>query len=87
MGKYLDHKLQDLNTHPLVGNIRGMGLMRGIEFVEDKKTRKTLDPKHAFSARVAAECMKHGMFIEYSGGCDRGQSGDMIMFGPPYYYQ
>jgi adenosylmethionine-8-amino-7-oxononanoate aminotransferase len=84
MGKYLDHKLQDLNTHPLVGNIRGMGLMRGIEFVEDKKTRETLDPKYAFSARVAAECMKRGMFIEYSGGCDRGQSGDMIMFGPPF---
>jgi len=58
--------------------------MRGIEFVEDKKIRKTLDPKYAFSARVAAECMKRGMFIEYSGGCDRGQSGDMIMFGPPF---
>ncbi|RLC21697.1 MAG: aspartate aminotransferase family protein [Deltaproteobacteria bacterium] len=84
MGKYLDHKLEDLKNHPLVGNIRGMGLMRGVEFVEDKKTRKTLDPKYAFSARVAAECMKHGMFIEYSGGCDRGQSGDMIMFGPPF---
>ena len=58
--------------------------MRGIEFVEDKKTRKTLDPKYAFSARVSAECMKQGMFIEYSGGCDRGQSGDMVMFGPPF---
>lgn len=84
MGKYLDHKLQELSTHPLVGDIRGIGLMRGIEFVEDKKTRKTLDPKYAFSARLSAECLKMGMFIEYSGGCDRGQSGDMIMFGPPF---
>ncbi|MBT3388220.1 MAG: aminotransferase class III-fold pyridoxal phosphate-dependent enzyme, partial [Desulfobacula sp.] len=84
MGKYLDHKLQDLRVHPLVGDIRGLGLMRGIEFVEDKKTKKTLDSKYAFSARVSAECMKQGMFIEYSGGCNRGQSGDMIMFGPPF---
>jgi len=84
MGEYLDHKLQDLRAHPLVGDIRGLGLMRGIEFVEDKKTKKTLDPKYAFSARVSAECMKQGMFIEYSGGCNRGQSGDMVMFGPPF---
>ncbi len=83
-GHYLDHKLQELSDHPLVGDIRGKGLMRGIEFVKDKKTRKTFDPKHAFSARVAAECMKQGMFIEYSGGCNRGQSGDMVMFGPPF---
>jgi adenosylmethionine-8-amino-7-oxononanoate aminotransferase len=84
MGVYLDHQLQTLKSHPLVGDIRGIGLMRGIEFVEDKKTRKTLDSKYAFSARLAAECLKQGMFIEYSGGCDRGQSGDMIMFGPPF---
>jgi len=84
MGSYLDHKLSQLKSHPLVGNIRGMGLMRGIEFVKDKNTRETLDPKYAFSARLAAECMKQGMFIEYSGGCNRGQSGDMMMFGPPF---
>jgi len=84
MGEYLDHKLQTLRSHPMVGDIRGKGLMRGIEFVENKDTRKTLDPKYAFSARVAAECLNRGMFIEYSGGCDRGQSGDMVMFGPPF---
>ncbi|WP_300457190.1 aminotransferase class III-fold pyridoxal phosphate-dependent enzyme [Desulfobacula sp.] len=84
MGMYLDHKLQTLKSHPLVGDIRGIGLMRGIEFVEDKKTRKPLDSTYAFSARLSAECLKQGMFIEYSGGCNRGQSGDMIMFGPPF---
>ena len=84
MGDYLDHRLQELYFHPLVGNIRGMGLMRGVEFVEDKTTRKPLNPAYGFSARLAAECMKRGMFIEYASGCDRGQSGDMIMFGPPF---
>ncbi len=84
MGDYLDHKLQELSSHPMVGDIRGIGLMRGIEFVEDKETRKPFDPKHAFSARLAAECLKRGMFIEYASGCNRGQSGDMIMFGPPF---
>jgi adenosylmethionine-8-amino-7-oxononanoate aminotransferase len=84
MGKYLEQKLNDLYAFPMVGDIRGMGLMRGVEFVADRKTKKTIDPKSAFSARLAAECLKRGMFIEYSGGCDRGQSGDMIMFGPPF---
>lgn len=84
MGKYLEQKLNDLYAFPMVGDIRGMGLMRGVEFVADRKTKKTIDPKSAFSARLSAECLKRGMFIEYSGGCDRGQSGDMIMFGPPF---
>lgn len=84
MGEYLDHRLRDLQSHPLVGDIRGIGLMRGIEFVKDKETRAPIDPKYAFSARVSAECLKRGMFIEYSSGCNRGQSGDMVMFGPPF---
>ena len=84
MGQYLGQKLERFYDHPLVGDIRGMGLMRGIEFVADRDTRKTLDPRKAFSARVSAECLKQGMFIEYSAGCDRGQSGDMVMFGPPF---
>lgn len=84
MGDYLDHRLKSLSSHAMVGDIRGIGLMRGIEFVKDRQTRTSLDPGYAFSARLSAECLKRGMFIEYAAGCNRGQSGDMIMFGPPF---
>lgn len=84
MGCYLAKRLKRLQAHPLVGDIRGMGLMQGVEFVADRETRQSLDPKLAFSARLSAACLEKGMFIEYSGGCNRGQAGDMVMFGPPF---
>lgn len=84
MGDYLKTKLESLNSHPHVGDVRGKGLMVGIEFVKDKETKQPFEPSKKFSVQVAQECLKRGMFIEYSGGCDRGQTGDMIMFGPPF---
>ena len=84
MGDYLKTKLESLKSHPHVGDVRGKGLMVGIEFVKDKETKQPFEPATNFSVQVAQECLKRGMFIEYSGGCDRGQTGDMIMFGPPF---
>jgi adenosylmethionine-8-amino-7-oxononanoate aminotransferase len=84
MGKYLAHKLEELRSHPTVGDIRGKGLMRGIEFVKDKETKEPLDPQLRFWSQLAHEALNQGLFIEASGGCERGQGGDMMMFGPPF---
>jgi len=84
MGDYLGAKLEDLRSHPTVGDVRGMGLMRGIEFVKDKQTKEPLDPERRFWVELGREALRRGMFIESSGGCDRGQAGDMMMFGPPF---
>jgi len=84
IGEYLARGLEDLRSHPTVGDIRGKGLMRGIEFVKDKKTKEPIDPKTMFFSQLAHEALNQGMFIEASGGCDRGQAGDMMMFGPPF---
>ena len=84
MGEYLAQKLEELRSHPTVGDIRGKGLMRGIEFVKDKKTKEPLDPRLRFWSQLAHESLKQGLFIEASGGCERGQGGDMVMFGPPF---
>jgi adenosylmethionine-8-amino-7-oxononanoate aminotransferase len=84
MGEHLKTKLESLKSHRHVGDVRGKGLMVGIEFVKDKETKQPFEPATNFSVQVAQECLKRGMFIEYSGGCDRGQAGDMIMLGPPF---
>jgi len=84
MGKYLAHQLAELESHPTVGDIRGKGLMRGIEFVKDKETKEPLDPQLRFWSQLAHEALNQGLFIEASGGCERGQGGDMMMFGPPF---
>jgi adenosylmethionine-8-amino-7-oxononanoate aminotransferase len=84
MGEYLAGKLEGLRAHPTVGDIRGKGLMRGIEFVKDKGTKEPLDPQFMFYLKLAHAALERGLFIESSGGCDRGRAGDMMMFGPPF---
>lgn len=87
MGSYLAQRLEGLKEHPTVGDVRGKGLMQGIEFVKDKETREPLDPALEFHQRLVQEALDRGLFVESSGGCDRGRVGDMVMFEPPYCYQ
>jgi adenosylmethionine-8-amino-7-oxononanoate aminotransferase len=84
MGQVLESRLQALAAHPTVGDLRGIGLMRGIEFVKDKATKETLDPRMHFSHQLFDEALKRGVVVQPSSGCNRGQSGDMIMLGPPF---
>lgn len=84
MGDYLAQKLNGLRSHPIVGDVRGEGLMRGIEFVKDKETREPLDPAEKFWMKLHAQTRSRGLVIESSGGCERGQAGDMAMLGPAF---
>jgi adenosylmethionine-8-amino-7-oxononanoate aminotransferase len=84
MGACLAAKLESLKSHPTVGDIRGRGLQCGIEFVKNKETRETLEPQIHFSQQIQDEALRRGVHIESSFGCDRGQAGDTIIFGPPF---
>jgi len=84
MGEYLIQRLKELRSHPTVGDIRGKGLMIGLEFVKDQETKEILDPGLKYYSQVALEALKQGMFLEAGGGCERGRGGDMLMFGPPF---
>jgi adenosylmethionine-8-amino-7-oxononanoate aminotransferase len=84
MGRYLARKLETLKAHPTVGDIRGRGLQLGVEFVKDQETRESLDPQLQFYQKIQDEALRRGVHIESSGGCNRGQAGDLIVFGPPF---
>jgi adenosylmethionine-8-amino-7-oxononanoate aminotransferase len=84
MGDYLAEKLEGLRSHPIVGDIRGDGLMRGVEFVNNKETKEPLDPAIKFWVLLHQEAQKKGLVLETSGGCERGQAGDMMMLGPAF---
>ena len=83
-GVYMGERLRGLMDHPSVGDVRGMGLMWGLEFVEDKETRATFDPEvHYIMKKVYQAARERGLLFLPTGGCDRGRAGDMALFGPP----
>jgi adenosylmethionine-8-amino-7-oxononanoate aminotransferase len=58
--------------------------MRGVEFVKDRETKEPLDPALMFWIDLHMQAQSKGLVIESSGGCERGQAGDMMMIGPSF---
>ncbi len=76
VGKPWLRELQDaLADHPCVGEVRGLGLMIGIELVQDKKT---LTPAPRLAARVVTESLKKRLIV-LSGGVRR----NVLTLTPP----
>jgi 4-aminobutyrate--pyruvate transaminase len=59
--------LASLAEHPLVGDVRGCGLIAGIEVVADKKTREMFPASVALPARLEANALKHGLILRHVG--------------------
>lgn len=85
MGDALDMALRDrLAQHPHVGDIRGRGLFRGIELVENRETKAPFDPGRRLHARVKAAAMDAGLVCYPMGGTVDGRRGDHILLAPPF---
>jgi L-2,4-diaminobutyrate transaminase len=62
VGAYLQKSLREaFADHPLVGEVRGTGLMAGVELVEDKETKKPHDPSLAVARRLHELLMEEGL--------------------------
>jgi adenosylmethionine-8-amino-7-oxononanoate aminotransferase len=85
MGELLEKKLRNaLGDHPHVGDIRGRGLFRGIELVEDRASKKPFDPKLRMHARVKRKAMQAGLMCYPMGGTIDGVHGDHLLLAPPF---
>jgi adenosylmethionine-8-amino-7-oxononanoate aminotransferase len=82
-------RLRDLATaalasHPAVGEIRGRGLMVGVELVADRETRAPF-PRSARVAEAVVRGARDRGVLLYSGtGNANGVDGDTILLGPPF---
>ena len=66
MGAYLSDGLKDLmKRHDCIGDVRGRGLLQGIEFVTDKRSRKAAPE---IAQEVSKRCIVDGLFIGAPGG-------------------
>lgn len=64
---YLEEALRSLADHPLIGDVRSVGLIAGVELVESKATRQSFDPKLQVGAVVANRAMEHGLIVRTIG--------------------
>ncbi len=82
-GAELGELLKGMLDIPIVGDVRGMGLMWGIELVEDKESRKPFAPSLKAANLVTAECMERGLIIYPGSGQINGVEGDQFLIAPP----
>ena len=82
-GAYLRGKLEGLMAkHECIGDIRGAGLMLGIELVADRETKSTYPATFPPTEQMRIIGLKHGLMI-YSRRTANGANGDWIMIAPP----
>lgn len=85
MGALLDDALhQRFGNHPHVGDIRGRGLFRGLEFVADRGTRTPFDPGKGLWGRIKAHALEAGLICYPGGGTADGINGDHVLLAPPF---
>ncbi len=81
MGRRLRQRLSALESHPNVAEIRGRGLLLGIELVKDRATLEPFPHEARLTNKVVAAGLALGTFF-YPGGCDPAR--DVITLGPPF---
>jgi hypothetical protein len=84
MGEKALHRLDALRAHPHVGDVRGRGLMIGVELVADKARRRPFPRAEARAEAVGAEAFRRGLVTYPGGGGASGADGDIIMLAPPF---
>jgi adenosylmethionine-8-amino-7-oxononanoate aminotransferase len=81
--KQLRLALDQLLDLPAVGDVRGIGLLLGVEFVADKKTRSPFAPEKNFAGRVGQAALQRGLLVYPMQGSVDGISGDHLLIAPP----
>jgi adenosylmethionine-8-amino-7-oxononanoate aminotransferase len=84
MGRVLHERLAPLTRLPHVGDVRGRGLLAGIEFVEDKASRAPLSRSLRFAERFAEAALAAGITVWPNVGHADGTNGDAALIAPPF---
>jgi len=76
MGAYLKNKLEEgLGKHGIVGEIRGKGLLLGVELVKNPETKEAFGPKEKIGVKIGKQALKNGLVIRFDP--------DWVSLAPP----
>lgn len=85
MGSKLDAALKDaFGQHANVGDIRGRGLFRGLEIVEDRGTKSPFAPARSINKALKKAAFEAGLICYPMGGTVDGVQGDHVLLAPPF---
>jgi adenosylmethionine-8-amino-7-oxononanoate aminotransferase len=76
-GAYLQQSLHTLRSHEIVGDVRGLGLIGGVELVRDRATKESFDASAGAARRVAIAALEQGVIV-------RALPGDVLAMSPPF---
>ena len=83
-GRELFAALEPLKAHRHVGDVRGLGLLAGIEFVKDQATRAPFPREANIAGKIFQAAMEQGALTYPTQGCVDGVNGDHILLAPPF---
>jgi len=87
-GRLLRSELrQAFAGHPHIGDVRGRGLLVGIELVEDRESKTGIRKELGVPAAIRAAAMDNGLICYPGGGTANGTDGAHILLAPPFIYQ
>ena len=81
--RLLDGLRTELADAPAVGDVRGLGLLIGIELVRDRETNEPFRRADRAAERVLEAARESGLLLYSSTGHVDGTNGDLVVLGPP----
>jgi hypothetical protein len=82
--KDLRSRLAKLESNPHVGEIRGLGLLVGIEFAKNKSTREPFPREENIAEKIRQAVLDENVLTYPSQGCVDGSRGDHVLLAPPF---
>jgi adenosylmethionine-8-amino-7-oxononanoate aminotransferase len=86
-GETLRKSLSRLENHQHVGQVRGLGLLMGVEFVKDKATREPFPKETGIAEKIRQAAFDKNVLLYPGQGTVDGVRGDHVLLAPPFIIQ
>lgn len=86
-GEMLCRALAKLESHPHVGQVRGLGLLQGIEFVKEKAAREPFPKEAGIAEKIRQAALEKNVLVYPGQGTVDGMRGDHLLLAPPFVIQ
>jgi len=83
-GQTLRKALAALESHAHVGQVRGLGLLQGVEFVKDEVTREPFPKEADIAEKIRQAALEKNVLVYPGQGCVDGVRGDHVLLAPPF---